>query len=91
MFQIPLIATQPTVHRETILQKNGTFTALELKLNMIIQKEIEAILSWLGVILGRQRRNDYRPKDTDLAVVMSATAASVRFIHECFFSIKWSF
>lgn len=94
-----------------MLHKNGVFTALELKVNMIVQKEVAgisrgavsiygcikrmvndlyhrfytAIVGWLGVILGRQRRNDYRPKDIDLAAMTVATSVGWLSVLRFFF------
>lgn len=60
--QLPLISSQPTVHREVLLKRNEFFSVLELKANSIVLKESDAIVSYLAQVLGRHKRTDFRIK-----------------------------
>lgn len=90
---VPLISSQPTVHRETVIKKSilmfiynnqistlvdDFINALEAKINVIIQKEVESIMIWIGVILSRQKRTDYRPRENELGA-LTAMSTVVRF------------
>jgi hypothetical protein len=88
--QVPLISGQPTIHRETVMNKNDFISALESKVNAIVQKQLDgeftvdtlvddvAILAWILVILTKQRRYDFRPKDAEIATLAASVATTVR-------------
>lgn len=46
---------------------------LERKINIVLQKSIEGITYWLSEILGRQKKNDFRPKDEEGAMMSMGT------------------
>ncbi|KAG4101973.1 exocyst complex component Sec10 [Neocallimastix lanati (nom. inval.)] len=58
----PFIETYPTVHRQIVESKNEFISKMEQKLNIILQKQINCISNWLGVLLQKQKKYDFRPK-----------------------------
>ncbi|KND04859.1 uncharacterized protein SPPG_00558 [Spizellomyces punctatus DAOM BR117] len=60
---VPMIAPSPTTHRDMVLYKNGFMSAVEHRLNILLQKQIDAVTAWLSVLLASQKKTDYRPKD----------------------------
>lgn len=53
--------------------KNTFMATLERKINIVLQKSIEGITSWLSEILSRQKKNDFRPKDEEGAMMSMGT------------------
>lgn len=47
--------------------------ALERKINIVLQKSIEGITYWLSELLGRQKKNDFKPKDEEVAMMSMGT------------------
>lgn len=77
---LPLINLQPTIHRESVVKKNEFMSALESKINVILKKIIDGIIQWCSVILGKQKRNDYRPKDSELGFVATLTSTVSNYL-----------
>lgn len=46
-------------------------TELENKANSLLQKEVDAITNWLGSLLSKQKRNDFRPKEEDVILTLT--------------------
>jgi len=63
---LPFIETYPTVHRQIVETKNEFISKMEQKLNIILQKQINCIANWLGVLLQKQRKNDFKPKEDSI-------------------------
>jgi len=63
---LPFIETYPTVHRQIVETKNEFISKMEQKLNIILQKQINCISNWLGVLLQKQRKNDFKPKEDSI-------------------------
>jgi hypothetical protein len=68
----PLVSPQPSLYRELLVNKNEFTTSLESKLSFVLQKAYDSTISWLEVIVAKQKKFDFRPKDTDLAVIASS-------------------
>lgn len=63
---IPLAAAHVTVRREmektTTLAMNG----MEDKVNNLMQRTIDVVLSWVGKLLAGQKKTDFRPREDTL-------------------------
>ena len=44
-------------------------STMERKINIVLQRSIEGITSWLSELLSRQKKNDFRPKDEEGAMM----------------------
>eukprot|EP00833_Pecoramyces_ruminatium_P010061 jgi/Orpsp1_1/1184093/evm.model.c7180000087980.1 len=63
---LPFIEVYPTVHRQIVESKNEFISNMEKKFNIILQKEINCISNWLGVLLQKQKKYDFRPKEDSI-------------------------
>lgn len=70
---LPLVISIPSTHRDMLTVKNTFMATLERKINIVLQKSIEGITSWLSEILSRQKKNDFRPKDEEGAMMSMGT------------------
>ncbi|KAI9248123.1 exocyst complex component Sec10-like protein [Helicostylum pulchrum] len=70
---LPLVISIPSTHRDMLALKNAFMTALERKINIVLQKSIEGITYWLSELLGRQKKNDFKPKDEEVAMMSMGT------------------
>ncbi|KAL2914341.1 Exocyst complex component 5 [Polyrhizophydium stewartii] len=70
---LPLLAGSPALHREMILFKNELFSSLEQKVNALLQGKIAVASAWLEVLLSRQKKTDFKPRDDIVAVNTLAT------------------
>lgn len=53
---------------------------LERKINIVLQKVIEGITYWLSELLSRQKKNDFRPKDEEVAMMSMGTQPCMQSI-----------
>ena len=60
---VPLVSSNPALYRDLSLKKDALLGQLESKLNSLMQKIVDGIMDWLGVILSWQKKADYRPKE----------------------------
>ncbi|KAG2203235.1 hypothetical protein INT46_000425 [Mucor plumbeus] len=70
---LPLIISIPSTHRDILLLKNGFMAQLERKINIVLQKSIDGITYWLTELLSRQKKNDFKPKDEEGAMMSMGT------------------
>ncbi|CAO0793270.1 unnamed protein product [Mucor circinelloides] len=70
---LPLIVGIPSTHRDILLLKNTFMATLERKINIVLQKSIDGITYWLSEILSRQKKNDFKPKDEEGAMMSMGT------------------
>nr|KAJ3421823.1 Calcium-binding protein 39 [Polyrhizophydium stewartii] len=56
-----------------ILFKNELFSSLEQKVNALLQGKIAVASAWLEVLLSRQKKTDFKPRDDIVAVNTLAT------------------
>lgn len=80
---MPLLSTSPPAHRETVMYKNQFMEVMENKIADLLQKQLDVVGHWIGSILNKQKRTDFKPKDD--AAGINITATSVRG-----FKIIWS-
>ncbi|OLL26522.1 Exocyst complex component sec10 [Neolecta irregularis DAH-3] len=66
---LPLAGPSLTLRREMVMSIQKSMTRFEGKVNLIMQKTIESALNWLSILLSRQKRNDFKPKDDDEALI----------------------
>lgn len=64
---IPLSIGSITIRREMEKKVNLTTIRVEEKINTIEQKTIDAALAWISRLLPGQKKNDFRPRETDNA------------------------
>ncbi|KAF8449775.1 exocyst complex component Sec10-like protein [Terfezia claveryi] len=76
---IPLASASLTVRREMMILNNASVSLLEGKIDRVVQKTLDVVLGWIGGLLGKQKKSDYRPKDDDvsLTTLQTLTAASI--------------
>lgn len=72
--------TVPSSHRDILALKNAFMASVEQKINSILQKSIEGTMFWLGEILSRQKKNDFRPKDEEVAMMNMGTQPCMQSI-----------
>ncbi|KAJ3124738.1 Exocyst complex component 5 [Nowakowskiella sp. JEL0407] len=68
---LPLINSSPTIHREVVICKNELMARVEKQLNLLAQKQIEAIVNTLTIYLNRQKRTDFKPKDENIVSALN--------------------
>ncbi|KAH9245792.1 tyrosine-tRNA ligase, cytoplasmic [Batrachochytrium salamandrivorans] len=76
----PLLASAPTLCREIVTIKNDFFSAVEQRLNSILQRKIVVVISWLEVLLLRQKKGDFKPRDDIVAVNTLSTMTCIQVI-----------
>lgn len=54
--------------------------SLEKKVNNILKKSIEVVTFWLSELLSRQKKNDFRPKDEEDAMMSMGTQPCMQSI-----------
>lgn len=64
---LPLAAGSITTRRDMEKRTSQTTSRIEDKINTIQQKTIEGTLAWVGRLLSGQKKNDFRPRETDNA------------------------
>ncbi|GAA5824178.1 hypothetical protein JCM3770_001192 [Rhodotorula araucariae] len=64
---VPLAGTSVTVRREMGIFNNHVSVRIEGKVNTIVQRTTDAIISYLTVVLAKQKKADFRPKNDELA------------------------
>ncbi|CAO3671954.1 unnamed protein product [Rhizopus stolonifer] len=84
---LPLVTCVPSTHRDLLVSKNTFLANLEQKINTLLQKIVEGVMHWLGEILSRQKKNDFRPKDEEMAMMSIGTTPcmqSIEFVTKVF-------
>ncbi|KAI8368784.1 exocyst complex component Sec10-like protein [Blakeslea trispora] len=77
---LPLVAGIPSTHRDILSVKNTFMATLERKVNVLLQRSIDGITFWLTEILSRQKKNDFRPKDEEGAMMSMGTTPCMQSI-----------
>ncbi|PWW74402.1 exocyst complex component Sec10 [Tuber magnatum] len=70
---IPLSQTSLTTRREMGKLTNTTLMSLEQKINNVIQRTIDVVLAYIAVLLAKQKKQDFRPKDDDVSLTTLQT------------------
>ena len=63
---IPLASANVTIRRGMEKTSNLAMDRLEEKVNSIMQKTIDVVVSWVNKLLARQLKTDFRPRDDAL-------------------------
>ncbi|CAK9784924.1 exocyst complex component Sec10 [Cutaneotrichosporon oleaginosum] len=70
---VPLTSSVPVVRREMTTFNQHNVVLLEGKINALVQKAVDVIVSWLALLLTKQRKNDYKPKNDELSFARTNT------------------
>lgn len=62
---LPLAAGSITTRRDMEKRTSQTTSRIEEKINTIEQKTIDATLAWVSRLLSGQKKNDFRPRESD--------------------------
>lgn len=63
---IPLASANVTIKREMEKTANLAMDRMEEKINTIMQRSIDVVLTWVAKLLARQLKTDFRPRDDAL-------------------------
>lgn len=70
---VPLTSSAPVVRREMTTFNQHNVVLLEGKINALVQRAVDVIVSWLAQLLLKQRKNDYKPKNDELSFARTNT------------------
>lgn len=68
---LPLAGSAVTLRREMTIFTNHVFNKTESKLNQITTKTMDNVLSWLSLLLGRQKKNEFKLRNDEFITVNS--------------------
>ncbi|GAA6011420.1 hypothetical protein JCM11491_002777 [Sporobolomyces phaffii] len=74
---VPLAGTSVTVRREMSIFCNHVSVRIEGKINQIVQRMTDGIVTYLSVLLSKQKKLDFKPKNDDIAFSRINTEPSV--------------
>ncbi|KAJ5761850.1 uncharacterized protein N7511_005232 [Penicillium nucicola] len=78
---LPLSTGSITTRRDMEKRTNQTTSRIEDKVNTIEQKTIDATFAWVSRLLSGQKKNDFRPRESDnaawLEMLQTPTCASI--------------
>lgn len=63
---IPLASANVTIRRDMEKTANLALDRMEEKVNTIMQRSIDVIITWITKLLARQNKSDFRPRDDAL-------------------------
>ena len=63
---IPLASANVTIRREMEKTSSLAVDRLEEKINTIMQRSIDVVITWVSKLLARQLKTDFRPRDDAL-------------------------
>ena len=64
---IPLASANITIRRDMERTAHLALDRIEEKVNSIMQRSIDVVITWITKLLGRQNKSDFRPRDDALA------------------------
>ncbi|KDE05767.1 hypothetical protein MVLG_03858 [Microbotryum lychnidis-dioicae p1A1 Lamole] len=64
---VPLAGTSVTVRREMNIFNNHVSVRIEQKINTIVQRTTDGIVSWLSHLLSKQKKLDFKPRNDNEA------------------------
>lgn len=76
---LPLAAGSITTRRDMEKRTSQTTSRIEEKINSIEQKTIDATLAWVNRLLSGQKKNDFRPRESDNASWLEMLQTPVGF------------
>ena len=63
---IPLASANVTIRRDMEKKANLALDRIEEKVNTIMQRSIDVVITWVTKLLARQNKSDFRPRDDAL-------------------------
>jgi hypothetical protein len=60
---IPLATSNTYIRRDMEKKTNTAMGQMEDRINSLMQRTIDLIISWVGKLLANQKKTDYRPKE----------------------------
>ena len=63
---IPLASANITIRRDMEKIANFALDRIEEKVNSVMQRSIDVVITWVTKLLGRQNKSDFRPRDEAL-------------------------
>ena len=63
---IPLASANITIRRDMEKTANLALDRIEEKVNSLMQRSIDVVITWVTKLLGRQNKSDFRPRDEAL-------------------------
>ncbi|KAH8084591.1 exocyst complex component Sec10-domain-containing protein [Filobasidium floriforme] len=70
---VPLVSSSPAVRRDALRWNANTVTRVEGKVNTLVLRFLDASVSWLSVLLKRQKNSDFKPKDEEMSFARTTT------------------
>ncbi|PIA17817.1 exocyst complex component Sec10 [Coemansia reversa NRRL 1564] len=70
---VPFVGNGNYIYRDIVAEKNQLMSRVELSLNLITNKLIGVCTQWIGSILGKQRKGDFRPAEDDFTAFEMGT------------------
>jgi hypothetical protein len=70
---LPLSGSSVPLRREMVTSNSHNIVRMEGKVNALIQRAIDNIMSYLTFLLTKQKKNDYKPKDDELSFARNNT------------------
>ena len=64
---IPLASANVTIRRDMEKTSNAAMDRMEEKVNSIMQRSIDVVLTWVNKLLASQKKADFRPRDDTLS------------------------
>lgn len=64
---VPLASANVTIRRDMERTSNASMDRMEDKVNSIMQRSIDVVLTWIVKLLLRQQKTDFRPRDDALS------------------------
>jgi hypothetical protein len=69
---LPLTSSNITLRRDIDKSSSATLSNLESKISSILHRTLDTSLAWVAKLLTNQKKNDFRPKDEELASAIEA-------------------
>ncbi|KAI9847403.1 MAG: Exocyst complex component 5 [Sclerophora amabilis] len=76
---IPLAASNLTVRREMEKTTALAVNRMEDKTNLVMQRTIDVVVTWISKLLAGQKRTDFRPKEGGVDIATLQTPVSLPF------------
>ncbi|KAI9479330.1 exocyst complex component Sec10-like protein [Coemansia mojavensis] len=70
---VPFVGNGNYIYRDVVAEKNQLMSRVEMNLNLIINKFVGASKQWIGGILSKQRKSDFRPAEDDFTAFEAGT------------------
>ncbi|KAJ1733220.1 Exocyst complex component 5 [Coemansia biformis] len=70
---VPFVGNGNYIYRDTVAVKNQLMSRVETSLNLITNKLVGACTQWIGGILAKQRKGDFRPAEDDFTAFEMGT------------------